>query len=54
MRTDRIIQLANLTKGAKRKNPNNFRLYDSKGIAPTIVDYSGGGNLEHLIIEIDE
>jgi len=50
METDRVLQIANLTKGAKRDNPNRNRLYDTEGIAPCVTDYSGGGNLQPLII----
>ena len=37
-----MIQVANLTRGTKRENPNRNRVYDAGGIAPCIVDYSGG------------
>lgn len=42
MKTDDIvIQIANLTQGTRRNNPNTFRVYDQRGIAPTIVTYGG-------------
>ena len=50
MRDTGVRQVANLTKGAKRENPNRNRVYDTDGIAPCVVDYSGGGNLVPLII----
>lgn len=54
MRNFGVRQVANLTMGAKRKNPNRNRVYDAGGIAPCIVDYSGGGNRLPLIIVEDE
>lgn len=42
MRNLGVRQVANLTRGAKRENPNRNRVYDAGGIAPCIVDYSGG------------
>ena len=42
MRDTGVRQVANLTKGAKRENPNRNRVYDTDGIAPCVVDYSGG------------
>lgn len=41
-RTDKIKQICNLTIGANRDNPNRNRVYDARGIAPCVVDYSGG------------
>ena len=48
-RTDRIKQICNLTIGTNRDNPNRNRVYDTKGIAPCVVDYSGGGNLQPIV-----
>lgn len=53
MRDIRLKQVANLTQGARRNNPQRNRVYDIMGIAPCIYSY-GGGNLEPLIIEIIE
>ena len=47
--TDRVMQIANLTRGAKRDNPQRNRVYDTRGIAPCVYRY-GGGNLEPLIV----
>lgn len=44
-----IIQIANLTEGTERNNPNTFRLYNPIGLSPTI-NCSGGGNREPLVI----
>ena len=45
MKQDRVIQSCNLTVGAKRDNPNRNRVYDTSGIAPCVVNYSGGGGI---------
>ena len=42
MKHKNIKQICNLTIGAKRDNPNQNRVYDTSGIAPCVVDYSGG------------
>ena len=47
--TNRVIQIANLTQGAKRDNLQRNRVYGTKGVAPSIYCY-GGGNLEPLIV----
>ena len=43
-----VVQIANLTIGAKRANPQRRRVYSPKGIAPTVYCY-GGGNQEPLV-----
>ena len=48
MKQDRIIQICNLTIGAKRDNPQRNRMYSPEGIAPTL-SCMGGGNLEPLV-----
>ena len=48
MRQDRIIQICNLTVGAKRDNPQRNRMYSPEGIGPTL-SCMGGGNLEPLV-----
>ena len=48
-----IIQIANLTEGTERNNPNTFRLYNPIGLSPTI-NCSGGGNREPLVITSNE
>lgn len=42
-----IMFLGNIYPTKTRKNPNQGRVYDPKGIAPTIVR---GGNLEPFIL----
>ena len=49
--TDRVIHIANLTRNAKRDNPQRNRVYDTNGISPCL-NCCGGGNLEPLIVEI--
>lgn len=39
-RSTKLLQIGNLTEGAKRKNPQRRRVYDPRGIAPCIC---GGG-----------
>lgn len=48
MKLNRVIQLANLTRNPHRKNPNQNRVYDKKGISPCVATHSGG-QLEPLI-----
>lgn len=47
MKTDRVVQIANLTI-TKRKNPQRRRVYSQDGLAPSVVTMTGG-NLEPLI-----
>lgn len=37
-------------KPFNRPNPNRGRVYDPNGISPTVVAYSGGGNLEPRVV----
>ena len=49
-RTDQIIQVGNCKPTKTRTNPNQGRIYDPNGIAPTL-HCCGGGNLEpHIVI----
>ena len=48
-----IRQIANLTI-TKRENPNRNRVYDQHGIAPTVYNFAGGGNLQPLIPIVTE
>lgn len=50
----KVIQIANLTQDAARDNPQRRRVYSTNGLSPTIYDYSGGGNLQPLIIEVED
>lgn len=43
----RLIQIANLTI-TKRENPQRNRVYDPRGVAPSLVTCTGG-NLQPLI-----
>lgn len=52
MKTDRVVQIANLTI-TKRKNPQRRRVYSTEGLAPSVVTMTGG-NLEPLIPVIYE
>lgn len=36
LKTDKIIQVGNWTQNAKRDNPQRGRVYDPRGIAPTL------------------
>ena len=54
MEQPKVKQIANLAKyiqkkSSKRKNPNQYRLYDITGISPTIGCMQGGG-LQPLIL----
>lgn len=46
------MQVGNLTENANRDNPNTERVYDARGISPTIT-VMGGGNREPRVI-VDE
>lgn len=46
-----ILQLGNIMPTATRDNPNQGRVYDAKGIAPTITDVSGGGGRQPMIVD---
>lgn len=48
--TDRIIQIGNCKPTRTRKNPNQGRVYNLKGIAPTIQCYGGGNREPHIIV----
>ena len=48
-----IRQIANLTI-TKRENPNRNRVYDPHGIAPTVYNFAGGGQLQPLIPIVTE
>ncbi len=50
MSENKIIQLGNVMPTATRENPNQGRIYDTKGIAPTITDVSGGGGRQPMIV----
>lgn len=45
----KVVQIANLTIGAKRVNPQRRRVYSPKGIAPTVYGYDKGGNLQPIV-----
>lgn len=48
--TDRIIQIGNCRPTKTRKNPNQGRVYNTAGIAPTIQCYGGGNREPHIIV----
>ena len=50
MGENKIIQLANIMPTATRENPNQGRIYDIRGMAPTITDVSGGGGRQPMIV----
>ena len=52
--SDKIMQIANLSetvskKKSKRENPNTYRLYDFRGISPTLTTAEGGGRTPYII-----
>lgn len=49
MKTDKIIQLGNTCQTPNRDNPQRGRVYDPRGLAPTICTY-GGGDLEPKVL----
>ena len=38
-----VKQIGNIMPGTNRENPNQGRVYDSKGLSPTISSMQGGG-----------
>ena len=50
MSENKIIQLGNVMPTATRENPNQGRIYDIRGMAPTITDVSGGGGRQPMIV----
>lgn len=48
--TERIIQVGNITKPTKYKNPTTGRVYDVSGLSPTL-NTCGGGNRMPIIVE---
>lgn len=46
-----IIQIANIHPTATRDNPNQGRVYDTSGLAPTL-NCKGGGGIEAHIMEV--
>ena len=53
MTPPKIIQLGGVIQARNRDNPQRGRVYDPKGIAPTIY-CMGGGNQQPLILIQDE
>jgi hypothetical protein len=46
-----LLQIGNLTEGARRKNPQRRRLYDPRGISPCLNAGMGmGGNLQPFVL----
>lgn len=48
---DKIIWFGNVMPTKTRRNPNQGRVYDSKGLAPTLTNLAGGGNLQPMVVE---
>lgn len=49
----KIRQLGNLVESG-RKNPNRGRLYDTRGIAPTVYNFAIGGGHGIFVLETKE
>lgn len=47
---DEIIQIGNLYPEAHFTNTHRGRVYSIRGIAPTVYNYAGGGNLHAKIL----
>lgn len=50
---NKIIKLGYYIK-PNRPNPNKGVIYDANGIAPCMMDFSGGGNLVPTIVVEDK
>lgn len=52
----KVIQICNVVDDSNRgfKNPQRGRVYSTEGLAPTMQNWSGGGNLQPKIIEYME
>lgn len=48
---NRVIQLVNIRPDVRFKNSHRGRVYSMYGIAPTIFNYAGGGNLTAKMVE---
>ena len=46
-----IVQLGNLMPGKNRANPNQGRLYDKRGLCPTLSAMEGGSRQPFIIVE---
>lgn len=51
MKNNIIIQLGNCMVVGKRENPNQGRVYDIRGISPTLSMMEGGGRQPHIIVK---
>lgn len=47
-----VTQIGNCMKSGKRENPNQGRVYDAKGICPTLTDMQGGGRQPMIIDDV--
>ncbi|MBR1775351.1 MAG: DNA cytosine methyltransferase [Bacteroidales bacterium] len=52
--SDKVVQIANLAETlskekSKRENPNTHRLYDFRGISPTLTTAEGSGRTPYII-----
>lgn len=49
-KTDGVQQIGNFMPTKKRSNPNQGRIYDTKGIAPCLNKMDGGGREPHIAV----
>ena len=47
----KVIQIAK-AKSESRDNPNQYRVYDTKGIAPCLNSMGGGGLEPHIAMKV--
>ena len=47
----KVRQIAKLNKDG-RENPNQYRVYDPKGLAPCLNTMDGGGRQPHIIMKV--
>lgn len=49
-KTKRILQIGNIMESGKRINPNQGRVYDVRGLSPTIGVMGGGGRQPFITV----
>lgn len=46
----KVVQIGNCMVTGARENPNQGRVYDSKGLCPTLTNMQGGGRQPMVIV----
>lgn len=51
LKQDKVIQIGNFMQTGHRKNPNQGRVYDPDGLAPTLTKMEGGQRQPFVVLE---